>query len=79
MSEECHVTIGVSAPSALIYYCPSSLQKVGAKAVTGVFRTVAREVAEAEASLRPVKERHMAKAMRTWADLLTERTPPTGL
>jgi hypothetical protein len=49
----------------------NTIQKVGAKAVTGVFRTVAREVAEAEASLRPVKERHMAKAMRTWADLLT--------
>jgi hypothetical protein len=49
----------------------NTIQKMGAKAVIGVFRTVAREVAEAEASLRPVKERHMAKAMRTWADLLT--------
>jgi hypothetical protein len=39
--------------------------------VTRVFRTVAREVAEAEASLYPVKERQAVKAMRTWADLLT--------
>jgi hypothetical protein len=44
---------------------------MGAKAVIRVFRTVAREVAEAEASLRPIKERHAVKAMKTWADLLT--------
>jgi hypothetical protein len=42
----------------------NAIQKIGAKAVTGLFRTVAREVAEAEASLYSVKERHAVKAVR---------------
>jgi hypothetical protein len=43
----------------------NAIQKIGAKAVTESFRTVAREVAETEASLYPVKERHTVKAVRT--------------
>jgi hypothetical protein len=49
----------------------NAIQKMGAKAVTELFKTVAREVAEAEASLYSIKERHAVKAVRTWADLLT--------
>jgi hypothetical protein len=47
------------------------IQKIGAKAVTGTFKTVAREVAEAEANLQPVQERQTVRAARTWIDLLT--------
>jgi hypothetical protein len=39
--------------------------------VIGVFKTVAREVGEAEANLQPVKERHSVKAARMWVDLLS--------
>jgi hypothetical protein len=49
----------------------NTIQKMGAKTVTGSFRTVARKVVEAEASLYSVKERHVVKAVRTWTDLLT--------
>jgi hypothetical protein len=36
----------------------NTIQKISAKAVTGAFRSVAREVAEAEARLYPAKQRH---------------------
>jgi hypothetical protein len=38
------------------------IQRLGAQAITGVFRTVATAVAEAEASIRTVKERHVERA-----------------
>jgi hypothetical protein len=38
------------------------VQRIGAQAITGTFRTVARAIAEAEASIRTVHERHAAKA-----------------
>ncbi|GIZ38771.1 hypothetical protein CKM354_000217300 [Cercospora kikuchii] len=47
------------------------VQRIGAQAVTGCFRTVAREVAEAEASMRTVQQRHAAKAASTWVDILS--------
>ena len=40
------------------------MQKIGAQAITGCFRTVAATVAEAKASIRTVKERHAEKATR---------------
>ena len=50
----------------------NTIQKIGAKAVTGAFRSVAREVMEAEASLLPAKQRHkMRAAAAAWIDLLT--------
>ena len=49
----------------------SSGQKMVAKAVTGVFKTVAREVAEAEAGILPAKQRHRARAAAMWIDIQT--------
>lgn len=37
--------------------------------MTGCLRTVGTAVAEAEASLPTVRERHMRKALRVWAGL----------
>jgi hypothetical protein len=47
------------------------IQRLGAQAVTGVFRTVATAVAEAEASIRTVKERHVERATKLWVNLRT--------
>ena len=49
----------------------NTTQKIGARAVTGAFKTVAREVAEAEASLLPAKQRHETRAAAAWIDILT--------
>ena len=52
-------------------------QMVGAQAITGAFRTVATAVAEAEASIQPVQERHAQAATRFWINLRTlPRTHP---
>jgi hypothetical protein len=40
------------------------IQRLRAQAVTGVFRTVATLVAEAEASIRTVSERHVERSMK---------------
>lgn len=58
----------VSAASAKAF---NTIQKIAAKAVTGAFRTVAREVAEAEATLLPVKKSHAVRAATTWINLST--------
>ena len=47
------------------------IQKVGAQAITGTFRTVATAVAEAEASIRTVGERHAERAIALWVNLHT--------
>lgn len=47
------------------------IQRLGAQAVTGAFRTVATAVAEAEASIRTVSERHAERATRLWVNLRT--------
>jgi hypothetical protein len=47
------------------------IQRVGAQAITGAFRTVATAVAEAEASIRTVGERHAEKATKLWVNLRT--------
>ena len=47
------------------------IQKVGAQAITGVFRTVATTVAEAEASIRIVGERYIERAIKLWVNLRT--------
>ena len=47
------------------------IQKVGAQAITGAFRTVATAVAEAEASIRIVDERHTERATKLWVNLRT--------
>lgn len=45
------------------------VQKVGAQAITGAFRTVATAVAEAEANIRTIHERHTERAIKLWIDL----------
>ncbi|EED11747.1 hypothetical protein TSTA_109260, partial [Talaromyces stipitatus ATCC 10500] len=47
------------------------MQKHGAIAVTGAFRTVATAVAEAEAGIQPFHNRHMEKATKLWIDIQT--------
>lgn len=56
-------------------------QKVGAQSITGCFRTAATAIAESEASIRPVQERHSDKAMRLWISLrsLAETSPLSRL
>lgn len=46
-------------------------QMVGAQAITGAFRTVATAVAEAEANMEPVAERHRQTATRFWINFRT--------
>ena len=47
------------------------VQRVGAQAIIGAFRTVAVAVAEAEASIRTVRERHADRAATLWVGLHT--------
>jgi hypothetical protein len=47
------------------------VQRVGAQAIIGAFRTVATSVAEAEASIRTVEERHAERATTLWVNLRT--------
>ena len=46
-------------------------QRVGAQAITGTFCTVATAIAEAEASIRTVHERHSERATKVWIGLRT--------
>ena len=46
-------------------------QRVGAQAITGVFRTVATAVAEAEACIRTIEERHQQRAAIWFGNLRT--------
>jgi hypothetical protein len=57
------------------------IQRIGAQAVTGCFRTVATHIAEAEASLRTVEERHAIKATGLWVNFRTlpETNPLTKI
>jgi len=45
------------------------VQRVGGQAVIGCFQTVGTAVAEAEANLPTIGERHSRKALRMWVDL----------
>jgi hypothetical protein len=47
------------------------IQKVGAQAITGVFRTVATAVAEAKACISTVGERPAERATKLWVNLRT--------
>jgi hypothetical protein len=47
------------------------VQRIGAQAITGCFRTVATAVAEAEASIRTVRERHMERTTKLWINIHT--------
>jgi hypothetical protein len=47
------------------------IQRIGAQAITGAFRTVETAVAEAEASIRTVGERHAERATKLWVNLRT--------
>ena len=47
------------------------VQRVGAQAIIGSFRTVAVAMAEIEASIRTVRERHADRAAKLWVDLHT--------
>ena len=52
-------------------------QKTGALAITGAFRTVATAVAEAEASIPSIRQRHAQGAAKLWINLHTlPRTHP---
>ncbi|EAQ93099.1 predicted protein [Chaetomium globosum CBS 148.51] len=46
-------------------------QKIGALAITGAFRTAATAVVEAEASIYPVRERHVQAAASLWINIHT--------
>ncbi len=46
-------------------------QKTGALAITGAFRTVATAVAEAEASIIPIRQRHAQGAAKLWINIHT--------
>ncbi|KAM3502786.1 hypothetical protein MY11210_008956 [Beauveria gryllotalpidicola] len=46
-------------------------QMEGARAITGAFRGVATSVAEAEANIQPVQERHAQAAARLWINVRT--------
>jgi hypothetical protein len=45
------------------------VQRIGGQAVVGCFRTVGTAVAELEANLPTIAERHTRKALRMWIDL----------
>ena len=45
------------------------MQKLGAQAVTGASRTAARAVAEAEASILPIRDRQNIRAIRITAEI----------
>ena len=47
------------------------VQRIGAQAITGTFRTVAIAIAEAEADIRTVKERHDERALKLWISIAT--------
>jgi hypothetical protein len=47
------------------------IQRVGAQAITGAFRTVATAVAEAEANIHTAGERHAERATKLWVNLRT--------
>ena len=61
-----HHACGNSAMAAL-----NRVQKVGAQAITGMFRTVATVIGEAEASIPTVVMRHKRKAAAFWVTLQT--------
>ena len=44
------------------------VQSIGAQAIAGTFRTVATAIAEAEASIRTVQERHAERATKLWVN-----------
>jgi hypothetical protein len=46
-------------------------QKIGARAVTGAFHTVALAVAEAEAYIRPIRQRQFDRATKLYIDIQT--------
>lgn len=46
-------------------------QKIGARAITGAFQTVARAVAEAEANIQTVHERHALAGMKLYINMHT--------
>ena len=53
------------------------VQRIGAQAITGLFRTVATIIGEAEASIPSVLTRHQTKAAAFWVNLRTlPRTNP---
>ena len=57
---------GSSALAAL-----NRVQRMGAQAITGMFRTVATVIGEAEASISTVRMRHKRKAAAFWVSLRT--------
>nr|OQO21203.1 hypothetical protein B0A51_14688 [Rachicladosporium sp. CCFEE 5018] len=47
------------------------VQRIGAQAIIGCFRTVSTVIAEAEASVRTVQERHSTRAAKLWINTRT--------
>jgi hypothetical protein len=62
---------GVVGPGTKIANSMNRVQSIGAQAITGTFRTVATAIAEAEASIRTVHERHAERATKLWVNLRT--------
>jgi hypothetical protein len=55
------------------------VQREGGKSITGSFRTVATAVAEAEASIRTVNQRHIDRATKFWMNFRTlPKTHPSS-
>ena len=55
------------------------VQREGGKSITGSFRTVATAVAEAEAIIRTVSQRHIDRATKFWMNLRTlPKTHPSS-
>ena len=53
------------------------VQRVGAQAITGTFQSVAVAIAEAEANIQPIHQRHHEKAAKLWIRIQTlEDTHP---
>jgi hypothetical protein len=52
-------------------------QRIGVQAIIGTFRTVALAIAEAEAHIRPIHQRHQERATKLWIEIQTlpERHP----
>ena len=70
-----HTVRAHSSPSV------NMMQKIRAQAIVGTFHTVAEAMAEAEAAILPVKQRHDIRAIRTVAEafILSENHPLYGL
>lgn len=72
-------TVWMRACTAPAMAALNRVQREGGKSITGSFRTVATAVAEAEASIRTVSQRHTDRAIKFWMNLRTlPKTHPSS-